>query len=258
MRLQVAAWRVAEQAPEGMGERAGTGVAQVQRDPGHRLPGIQPGNGHQQADLLPPLREAKPGGACSDSCGIAAIAASNFMDQRGYGGMQGAHGEYSIAEIAADAPARVRALVGIAPVPCGGIAYDAATFAFLEGAAQQLEHRRTIIDRSTGGRLPPAWIDWKARYSAVCSSPGAFAAYLQAWAQTDFSAALRGTHPVKLLVGEHDPTFTAARMAQTYGQRYRSVSIEVLANAGHYPMNETPLALVAAIESFLHSAAGSA
>lgn len=212
-----------------------------------------------------------------------------FMDQRGYGGMQGAHGEYSIAEIAddalaladtlgltrfsvvghsmggmvmeriaIDAPARVRALVGIAPVPCGGIAYDATTLAFLEGAAQQLEHRRTIIDRSTGGRLPPAWIDWKARYSAACSSPEAFAAYLQAWAQTDFSAALRGTHPVKLLVGEHDPTFTATRMAQTYGQRYRSASIEVLANAGHYPMNETPLALVAAIESFLHSVAGSA
>lgn len=210
-----------------------------------------------------------------------------FMDQRGYGGMQAARGDYSIARVAADAlaladtlgwtrfsvvghsmgamvmeriavdaPERVRALVGIAPVPCGGIAYDAPTLALLEGAAQQLAHRRTIIDRSTGGRLPPAWIDWKARYSAACSTPEAFAAYLHAWTQTDFSNAVRGTHPVKLLVGEHDPTFTAARMAHTYAQRYRTVSIEVLANAGHYPMNETPLALVAAMESFLREVAG--
>lgn len=212
-----------------------------------------------------------------------------FMDQRGYGGMQATRGDYSIARVAADAldladalglarfsvvghsmgamvmermavdaPARVRALVGIAPVPCGGIAYDAATLAFLEGAAQQLANRRAIIDRSTGGRLPPAWIDWKARYSAACSTPEAFAAYLQAWAHTDFSADILGTAPVKLLVGEHDPTFTAARMAQTYAQRYRTVNIEVLANVGHYPMNETPLALVAAMEGFLHEVAASA
>lgn len=209
-----------------------------------------------------------------------------FMDYRGYGGMRDVPGSYRIDEIAADtlaladalgfdrfslvghsmggmtiervatlAPRRVRALVPVAPVPCGGVAMAPATRALLEGAADDLAKRRAIIDRSTGGRLPAAWVQWKAAYSAEHSSAQAFAAYLPAWADTDFSDAVDGRHPVLALVGEHDPVFNAALMAATYGQRYPGAAVQVLQNAGHYPMNETPLALVAAIERFLHEVA---
>lgn len=205
-----------------------------------------------------------------------------FMDYRGYGRMRDAPGSYTIDEIAADtvaladtlgwpafslvghsmggmaiekvaaiAPERVRALVPIAPVPCGGLPFDAARRALFERAAHHLADRRTLIDRSTGGRLPAAWVEWKAAYSASCSSAHAFAAYFRAWADTDFSDAIAGRHPVKVLIGEHDPAFDAALMARTYLQRYPLATVDVLRNAGHYPMNETPLALVAAMESFL-------
>lgn len=205
-----------------------------------------------------------------------------FMDYRGYGGMQDASGAYTIDEIASDAlaladaldfstfslvghsmggmaieriaicaPDRVRALVAVAPVPCGGIRYDAATRRLLEDAARYLGDRRTIIDRSTGGRLPATWVEWKAAYSASHSSMEAFAAYFRAWADTDFSDEIAGLHRVKVLVGEHDPTFNAGLMVETYLRRYPLATIEVLRNAGHYPMNETPLALVAAMEAFL-------
>ncbi|WP_241119759.1 alpha/beta fold hydrolase, partial [Achromobacter xylosoxidans] len=87
-----------------------------------------------------------------------------FMDYRGYGGMREAAGEHSIDEIAADAlaladalgferfslvghsmggmaiervaalaPERVRALVAVAPVPCGGVAMAPATRALFDG-----------------------------------------------------------------------------------------------------------------------------
>ncbi len=205
-----------------------------------------------------------------------------FMDCRGYGGMRDVRGNYTIDEIANDAlaladalgietsslighsmggmaieriavlaPDRVRALVAVAPVPCGGIAYDPPTRQLLEAAAGSMSIRRGIIDRSTGGRLPAAWLDWKAQYSMARAAPEAFAAYFPAWADTDFSAEIAGRHPVKVLVGEHDPVFNAALMDRTYLRRYRQATLEVLENAGHYPMNETPLALVAAIEHFL-------
>lgn len=205
-----------------------------------------------------------------------------FMDYRGYGGMQETRGTYTIDEIASDAlgladalgfqafslighsmggmaieriatraPDRVRALVAVAPVPCGGISYDAETRRLLEDAAAHVDNRRAIIDRSTGGRLPTSWVEWKAEYSATHSSPEAFAAYFHAWADTDFSDEIVGRHPVKVLVGEHDPTFNAGLMAKTYLRRYPHATVEVLENAGHYPMNETPLALARAIESFL-------
>lgn len=205
-----------------------------------------------------------------------------FMDYRGYGGMQATCGAYTIDEIATDAlaladslgfqtfslmghsmggmaiervttraPDRVRALVAVAPVPCGGISYDIKTRRFLEDAASCIDHRRIIIDRSTGGRLPSSWIEWKAAYSARHCSAEAFAAYLHAWADTDFSDEIIGRHPVKVLVGTHDPTFNAELMTKTYLRRYPLCTVEVLENAGHYPMNETPLAFVRAIESFL-------
>ncbi|WP_353086956.1 alpha/beta hydrolase [Stenotrophomonas sp.] len=205
-----------------------------------------------------------------------------FMDCRGYGGMRDVRGNYTIDEIASDAltladalgietfslvghsmggmaieriavlaPDRVRALVAVAPVPCGGIAYDPPTRQLLEAAGGSVSIRRGIIDRSTGGRLPAAWLDWKAQYSMERAAPEAFAAYFPAWADTDFSAEIVGRHPVKVLIGEHDPVFNAALMDRTYLRRYRQATLEVLENTGHYPMNETPLALAAAIERFL-------
>ena len=209
-----------------------------------------------------------------------------FMNYRGYGDRKEAHGAYTIDEIASDAltladelgfrnfslighsmggmaieriatyaSERVRALVAVAPVPCGGIRYDAATRRLLEDAARLLDNRRKIINLSTGGRLPSSWVEWKTAYSATHSSEEAFAAYFRAWADTDFSNEIAGLHPVKVLVGEHDPTFNAGLMADTYLRRYPLATVDVLKNAGHYPMNETPLALVAAIESFLRDPA---
>ncbi|AJC18163.1 alpha/beta fold hydrolase [Pandoraea sputorum] len=205
-----------------------------------------------------------------------------FMDYRGYGGMRDARGAYTIDEIAQDAlgladamdlttfslighsmggmaiekiaavaPQRVRKLIPVAPVPCGGISFDPARRALFENAAASLEDRMAIIARSTGHRLPASWINWKAAYSATHSSMGAFAAYFQAWADTDFSDQLHVDAPIRVLVGEHDPVFDIDLMRRTYLQRYANASVEVIANAGHYPMNETPLALVSAIESFL-------
>ncbi|MDN2713930.1 alpha/beta hydrolase [Janthinobacterium sp. SUN120] len=208
-----------------------------------------------------------------------------FMDNRGYGGMRGAAGEYSMEEVARDAlaladalgfatfsvvghsmggmalerlallaPLRLRKLVAVAPVPSCGLAFDgAARQLFLDASGNQ-QARRAIIDRSTGGRLPAAWLDWKAQYSWESADRAAFARYFLAWSGTDFSEEIKAARvalPLLALVGEHDPRFDAALMRRTYLAWYPQARLEVLGNAGHYPMNETPLALAASIEAFL-------
>ena len=90
------------------------------------------------------------------------------------------------------------------------------------------------------------------QHSLDSSDVPAFAAYLEAWAHTDFSAQVHGNPvPVQLVVGEHDPALGAAVMEQTFLAQYPNASLEVLANAGHYAMYETPVALLTCVERFL-------
>jgi esterase len=206
-----------------------------------------------------------------------------FMNYRGYGSMHSTTGAYSMDEIAADtlslasdlgfdtfslighsmggmaiervatlAPERVRKLVPVAPVPSCGVAFDNAGQSLLDGAVENIENRKIILDCSTGQRLSRTWIDRKAGYSMEHSSRAAFAGYLKAWSNTNFSAQAQGlSHRVKVLVGEYDPKFNAELMRSTYLKWYPRADLEILANAGHYPMDEVPLALATSIERFL-------
>ena len=89
-------------------------------------------------------------------------------------------------------------------------------------------------------------------FSVRESTREAFGAYLLAWAKTDFSARLDGIGvPVKVIVGDHDPALGAATMEQTVLRHLPDADLEVLSNAGHYAMFETPVALVTSIEEFL-------
>jgi pimeloyl-ACP methyl ester carboxylesterase len=161
-------------------------------------------------------------------------------------------GGMAVQRVLADAPARVKKLVGVTPVPASGVPFDPESWKLFEGAAKSLDNRRGILDFSTGGRLSKAWIDRMARYSAETASIEAFATYLTAWAKTDFSAEIKGsTLPVKVIVGEHDSALTAETMRATFLAWYPQAELEIIANAGHYPMNETPVALATSIEAFL-------
>jgi pimeloyl-ACP methyl ester carboxylesterase len=206
-----------------------------------------------------------------------------FMDYRGYGGMRDAPGEFTMDEIAADAlaladhlgfaefslvghsmggmavqrvlaaaPARARKLVALTPVPASGVPFDDAGWALFSGAAANPDNRHAIIDYTTGNRLSKTWVRRMVDYSLAHAAQPAFAAYLRAWARTDFSGDVAGMPlPVKVIVGEHDPALTPTMMQTTFLSTYPDCELEVMANAGHYPMHETPIALATSIENFL-------
>jgi len=206
-----------------------------------------------------------------------------FMDLRGYGGRQQVAGDFTMEEAAADglaladelgwdrfsvighsmsgqaiqhvllqAPGRVRRLVALNPVPATGVPFDADGWALFSGAAASRGNRAAIINFSTGSRLPAAFVDHVVRHSLDHSAAGAFGAYLESWAKTDFSDQVKGNPAVvKVIIGEHDPALPAPVMEQTWMAFYPNAELDVLPNAGHYPMYETPAALAASIEEFL-------
>jgi pimeloyl-ACP methyl ester carboxylesterase len=206
-----------------------------------------------------------------------------FMDLRGYGGRQQVTGDFTMEEAAADAvaladelgwdrfslighsmsgkavqhvllsdPGRVRRVVALNPVPANEVPFDEDGWALFSGAAASRDNRAAIINFTTGGRLPDAFVNHVVQHSLDNSAAGAFGAYLQSWAKTDFAERVKGNPAaVKVIVGEHDPALSAEVMGQTWLASYPSAELEVFPNAGHYPMFETPAALAASIEEFL-------
>jgi pimeloyl-ACP methyl ester carboxylesterase len=209
-----------------------------------------------------------------------------FVDYRGYGARRDQAGEHTMAEIAADAlaladqvgaetfslvghsmggmaadrvvveaPRRVRSVVAINPVPAGGYPFDDAGWALFSDAVQDDAKRYAIIDLTTGNRLTARWVNRIVRHSVEQSTRDAFGDYLRAWGREDFSDRLADPDaarvPVKVIVGEHDPAVGEELARQTWLKLHPGAELEVMPNAGHYPMWETPVALATSIEAFL-------
>lgn len=206
-----------------------------------------------------------------------------FVDYRGYGAARDVPGEYTVEEIAGDAvatadalgweefavvghsmgglaaqalllaaPERLRAIVGISPVPASGVPFDDDAWALFSGAAKVPANRRVIIDLTTGNRLPDAWLDAMVDRSVDRSDVTAFRSYLDSWARTDFHERIDGNGlPVLVIAGEQDPALSPAVMRDTWLRWYPNAELVVLHDAGHYAPDESPLLLVSTMERFL-------
>ena len=207
-----------------------------------------------------------------------------FMDLRGYGGRKQVTGEFTMEEAAADAialagelgwdrfsvnghsmgakvahqmllqaPERVDKLVGLNPVPANAVPMDEQGWALFSGAAANAGNRAAIIDFTTGSKLTATFINHVVRHSLENSNQAAFAAYLQAWAKTDFSGKVQPdtSTPVKVIVGVNDPGLSADVMEQTWLVCFPEAEMTILPDAGHFPMFEAPVSLATSIEEFL-------
>jgi esterase len=206
-----------------------------------------------------------------------------FFDYRGYGRSRHLQGAFTFEEVAGDvlrladalgwqrfslvghsmggmamqrvllaAPERVERMLAVTPVPACGARMDAQRLPLFTSAIDDIGKREFIINFSTGNRLPAPWVRQMARHSWENATQQAFAAYLAEWGTRGFADQVAGnTTPVRVMVGEHDPSLTAGLMTSTWLAWYPNASLETIANAGHYPMNETPLAFSAAATRYL-------
>jgi len=207
-----------------------------------------------------------------------------FMDLRGYGGRKEVPGEFTIEEAAADAieladelswdrfsvighamggkiahqvllqaPDRVDKLIGLNPVPASAVSMDEQGWELFSGAAANAGHRAAIVDRSTGSKLTPTFVNYVVRHSLENSAEAAFAAYLHAWARTDFSGKAEpdSSTPVKVIVGVNDPALSADVMERTWLVCFPEAEMTILPDTGHFPMFESPVSLATSIEEFL-------
>ncbi|MCB1620725.1 MAG: alpha/beta hydrolase [Thiothrix sp.] len=208
-----------------------------------------------------------------------------FIDYRGYGKSASQSGHYTMSEIAADANRlvlelgwhelhvvghsmggmamqrfmldcdpriTVRSACGVTPVPASGGQLDADSWQLFEGAVTRDENRYAILDFTTGKRLSPVWLQRMVANSRTQTSEAAYGGYLRAWARENFADEISAIHtPMQVLVGAFDAAITADVMRATYLSGYPQCGLEILADAGHYPMQETPIHLVTLMEAFM-------
>lgn len=206
-----------------------------------------------------------------------------FTDIRGYGQRMDEEGDQSLEESAGDiialadelgvdrfsvvghsmggavvqkvlalAPERVEALVGVCPVSSTPTPFDEAGRDLFWGAPEDRDKRYGIIDFTTGNRNTPYFVNAVTDWSLEHSTKDAFARVLDAWATPDFADDVRGKElPVLVAVGEHDPALGKETCDQTWMQLFPNARLEVVANAGHYPMFEAPVNLATLLNDFL-------
>ncbi len=211
-----------------------------------------------------------------------------FADPRGYGGSSAMAGNHTNAEVAADVVAladalgwqeffyighsmmgkvaqylcahygdRLKAAVGVCPVPACRIELDEGGYQLFSNAWEIPANRGTVLMVTTGNRLTRSWEQHMLRESLRTTTPEAFRDYFFMWAAEDFAADVKGcTVPFLAMTGEFDLGVPTEFVKNTVVQWMPKAELHVVSNAGHYPMQETPVHFVTMTESFMERFAG--
>lgn len=217
-----------------------------------------------------------------------------FAEVRGYGRSRHLAGTYTVAEVANDAvqlanhlgwerfhlvghsmtgmavqrlaiddwhgARRVKSIVAITPVSASGYPADEETKTFLWNLIHNRELSEMGFSLLTGQRLLTSWNRLKTIHHFTTSTKEALMGYYKMWLNTDFSGEAKQAElrtPIRVIGGRQDlPGFQEDHLRATFGQWYPNVEFQFISDAGHYPMQETPVYLATLVEEFLHSHQG--
>lgn len=153
-------------------------------------------------------------------------------------------------ELAAIAPDRVDALVLVTPVSPRGMGAPDAVIAMLEAAATDPVARRRTLAAMWGDRLAPGWLEFKLARWAESALPAASAAYVRMFSASSITTPAADV-PVLALLGAHDADHFQEPAIRAALAAYPRLSLATCADAGHYPMQESPPLFVTTLERFL-------
>lgn len=208
-----------------------------------------------------------------------------FFDMRGYGKSKEIQGDYSLSEASQDCialanhlnwgsfhavghsmsgmviqylnsqiPDRILSATAITPVPATG---SSIPDDFLEYTRAGIRGDDSIIAEiirnTSGGRYNEAFVQFKLKQFRSSATIEARLSYLNMFSQNNISKEVQGlATPYHVIIGLCDtPWHNREMMEKTFGLFFPNCTISEIADASHFPMQETPILLASYIESFL-------
>jgi pimeloyl-ACP methyl ester carboxylesterase len=156
--------------------------------------------------------------------------------------------------VAALIPQQIKSVVAITPVPASGSPAPEDVMGFLEDAANTNdESARQIVHFMTGNRHNATFVNFKVKKWRETSEPQARIAYLHMFAETNFENKVKGLKtPFLVIIGAHDAAAHQENvMKETFVRWYPHTELVTFCDAGHYPMQESPVTLASTVEKFM-------
>ena len=152
-------------------------------------------------------------------------------------------------------PRRIKRFVAVTPVTPDGYPATDEDKAFLTSTITDDEMAIAAFGALTGGKLNTTRAARKTARNRATSRPDAVKAYYDMWVAEDFSrefAAAKIETPVRVIGGRNDlPGFQEAHYDETLAKWLVNVDFAYIDNAGHCPLQETPVLLATLVEAHL-------
>lgn len=210
-----------------------------------------------------------------------------FMDLRGYGWSRKLSGSYTLDEAASDvlrtadqlgisrfhlvghsmsglvaqkialaAAARVQSVTLFSPVPPTGFHADEAAMKALNAVIEDDAAAGRAITARTSNRYGAGWLQRKLKIARDAATPEAMRGYLTMFTSSSITGDTRAlAAPMHVVNGAQDiPFYRGDASHSAFAAAYPQATFEMIDDAGHYSMLETPVRVASIIEKHVAAA----
>ena len=146
---------------------------------------------------------------------------------------------------------RIKKVALVTPVSAGGFPADEDTLAFLKSIVQNEEVASMAYGVFTSNRLSDNWKNNRAKRLVEITDSTAQLEYINMWTKENFHEEMFSVSKKFLVLsGQYDHPQFRLNVQKEVFSNFKDVDFIEIENAGHFPMQETPVFLISSIENF--------